>query len=155
MDVQIVKCDFNIPEHCEAEIDLMKAYMTDEMGGKPPLTDEQNKKLIEGLKNHPTAFVLLAKIEHKYIGMTNSFLNFSTFAVKKFMNIHDVIVLKEYRGLGIGKKLIEANIEWARKLDCSKLTLEVRKDNIPAQKVYSGLGFGDNNPPMYFWERYL
>lgn len=154
--IQIIKCDYNNPEHCQAQIDLMRDYMADEMGGQKPLTDEQNKLLIEGLKNHPTTLTLLAVYDNKYVGLTNSFINFGTWAVKNFLNIHDVIVNKNYRGLGIGKKLIVENIRIAKEeLDCAKLTLEVRKDNKTAQAVYKKYGFDECHPSMHFWAKYL
>ena len=155
-DLQILKCDFNNPLHCEAEIRLMRDYMTDKMGGKPPLTDKENQLLIEGLKNHPTTLTLLAVYKDEFVGLTNSFINFATFSVKKFLNIHDVIVSSSYRGKGIGKRLLEENIRIAKEeLNCSKITLEVRDDNRIAQQLYASLGFKDSNPPMYFWTKYL
>ena len=130
--------------------------MTDKMGGKTPLTDEKNKLLIEGLKNHPTTFTLLAVYKGEFVGLTNSFINFATFSVKKFLNIHDVIVSSLYRGKGIGKRLLEENIRIAKEeLDCAKITLEVRDDNKVAQQLYTSLGFKDSIPPMYFWTKYL
>lgn len=155
-DLSIIKCDFSNPLHCEAEIKLMRDYMKDKMGGKPPLTDEENISLIDGLKNHPTTFTLLAVYKGEFVGLTNSFINFATFSVKKFLNIHDVIVSSLYRGKGIGKRLLEENIRIAKEeLDCAKITLEVRDDNKVAQQLYTSLGFKDSNPPMYFWTKYL
>jgi len=155
-DILIVKCDFNNPQHCEAEINLMKEYMTDRMGGKQPLSEEENSQLIAGLKNHPTVLTLLASYKGEYVGLTNSFINFATFSVKRFLNIHDIIVKSSYRGMGIGKLLLEENIRIAKEeLDCSKITLEVREDNVVAQKLYASLGFEDLKPPMYFWTKYL
>lgn len=154
--IEIVRCNFNNPIHCQAEIDLMKDYMMDEMGGVSALTSEENVKLIEGLKNLPTALVLLALYEEKFVGLTNSFVNFATFTVQKFINIHDVIVKPGYRGLGIGKRLLEENIRIAGEdYNCSKITLEVRSDNVVAQSLYHSLGFHDSEPKMFFWTKYL
>ncbi len=154
--IDIIKCNFNNKEHCKAEIDLLKEYMTDKMGDVTPLNDEENNRLIEGLKNHPTLLTLLARYEGKYVGMTNSFVNFATFSAQKFLNIHDFIVRSSYRGLGIGKKLLEENIRIAQKgLNCTKVTLEVRKDNVIAQHLYKSAGFDEAYPSMYFWVKYL
>ena len=154
--VKIIKCDYNNPEHCLAQVALMKEYMTDRMGGCQPLNEEENKQLIEGLSKHPTALTLLAKYEKEYVGLTNSFVNFATFNAKYFLNIHDVIVKLSHRGMGIGKKLLEENIRIAeQELNCSKITLEVREDNSIAQILYRSLGFGDTTPPMRFWAKYF
>lgn len=154
--IEILKCDFTNPVHCKAEIDLLREYMTDQMGGATPLNELENKRLIEGLKNHPTVLTLLALHNNEFVGMTNSFVNFGTFAAQPFLNIHDVIVKSGFRGLGIGKKLLEENIRIAqKKLDCAKITLEVREDNIVARKLYSSLGFEDTHPSMLFWAKYF
>ena len=152
---QIIPCDFTNPDHCKAEIDLMREYMTDEMGGCEPLTDELNNKLIEGLKNATNALIFLAVYKNEFVGLTNSFINFATFSVKKFINIHDVIVKKEFRGKGIGEKLIHENIRYAADNGFSKVTLEVRNDNNKAQNLYKKLGFNDCNPPMFYWVKYI
>ena len=155
-NVKIIRCDFENPAHCRAEIDLMREYMTDKMGDALPLTDEQNEKLIEGLKSLPTTLTLLAKYNNEFVGLTNGFVNFGTFAVKPFLNIHDVIVKASHRGKRIGKLLLEENIRIAREeLNCAKITLEVRDDNKIAQNLYKSLGFGDSNPAMFFWSKYF
>ncbi|HEX2919585.1 MAG TPA: GNAT family N-acetyltransferase [Bacteroidales bacterium] len=154
--IEIIRCNFDIPLHCNAVVKLMKAYMTDVMGGRQPLDNAGNKNLISGLKNHPAAFTLLAKYGTNFVGLTNSFINFSTFDARNFLNIHDLIVLTSYRGKGIGKLLLEKNIRIAEEeLGCSKITLEVRNDNTLAKALYKSLGFKDTTPPMHFWFRPL
>jgi ribosomal protein S18 acetylase RimI-like enzyme len=154
IDFKIIRCDFDNPLHCQAEISLLKEYMADKMGGVKPLNDPENKRLVEGLKNQPNALVLLAFYEKEYVGLTNSFINFGTFRAMKFLNIHDVIVKSSFRGKGIGRKLLEENIRIAsQELNCAKITLEVRQDNVIAQKLYNSLGFRETNPSMYFWAK--
>lgn len=147
----IVRCDFSIPAHCLAQIELLRHYMTDPMGNTPAHDAEGNSRLIAGLKNHPALLSLLACHNGQFVGLTNSFVNFSTFAARPFLNIHDVIVRPDLRGHGVGRKLLEENIRIAREvLCCSKITLEVRADNEIAQHLYQALGFDDTRPAMYF-----
>jgi ribosomal protein S18 acetylase RimI-like enzyme len=153
--LQVFECDFSNPAHCESLADLMNAYITDSMGGGQPYTSKQRKRLIEGLKNHPSKLVLFVASGESIVGLTNCFINFATFSLKPFINIHDVIVLEEYRGSGAGRKLIEGVIEYACKLGCSKITLEVRTDNIPAQNLYKSLDFKECQPAHMFWTKYL
>ncbi|GAB6013022.1 GNAT family N-acetyltransferase [Viscerimonas tarda] len=50
-----------------------------------------------------------------YAGMLVAFENFSTFTVRPVINIHDLIVLKDYRSLGVGRSLMEAiTAVWAK-----------------------------------------
>ncbi|MGD2036101.1 MAG: GNAT family N-acetyltransferase [Bacteroidales bacterium] len=152
--IKIIDCDFENPNHCRAVIDLMKDYMTDEMGGElDPHSPETANKMIEGLKNHPSKLVLLAELQGELIGLTNSFINYGTFAAKPFINIHDIVVLKKFRSAGVGKKLMEANIKRAKELGCGKITLEVREDNIKARGLYRNFGFEEHEPVMHFWTK--
>lgn len=154
MNVELA--DFKRQEHRQAIIDLMNAYMSDDMGGKlPPYNSKMEEQLLRGLEEHPSKLILLVRKEDQYIGLSNCFVNFGTFAAKPFINIHDVIVKKTFRGKGAGRVLMEGIAHEAKKLCCSKITLEVREDNIFAQKLYKKMGYGECNPRMYFWTKYL
>jgi ribosomal protein S18 acetylase RimI-like enzyme len=156
MEVSIQQCNLNDPKHTEAFIFLLNHYMMGTMGGfMEPHSPESAIKVINGLRDHPSKLILLASSDNEYAGMTVSFINFSTFAAKPFINIHDVIVLEKFRGCGIGRKLIEENLSVAQEMNCSKITLEVREDNFSAQKLYKSCGFEESRPPMYFWSKYL
>jgi ribosomal protein S18 acetylase RimI-like enzyme len=153
--VKIISCDFENPAHCDALVRLMNEYITDKMGGGEPYSETQKKSLVEGLKNHPSKLVMFAVHEDRYIGLINSFMNFATFTVKPFINIHDVIVTGDWRNKGIGRKMIEAVIQKATEAGCSKVTLEVREDNENAKYLYNTLGFYDAEPRQYYWQKYL
>ncbi|MBN1596689.1 MAG: GNAT family N-acetyltransferase [Bacteroidales bacterium] len=154
--VKIVECNFNDTEQRKAIKDLMAHYMSDEMGGKQPMPSEEHlEQMVTGLEMNSVKLVLLAKKGKKYIGLSNCFINFGTFAAKPFINIHDIVVYKSERDSGVGRKLMEAILDKAKILDCSKITLEVRKDNLLAQHLYKSLGFGECHPVMHFWAKYL
>lgn len=153
--IKILKCDFDDPAHQRALVQLMNHYITDKMGGSEPLSGKRAEELIQGLRDLPTSIVLFAVEDDRFIGLCNAFVNFATFTVKKFVNIHDIVVLNDYRGKGIGRKLMQAVIDVAVKLDCSKVTLEVREDNVVAQGLYQSLGFKECTPKMYFWTKTL
>jgi len=154
-DTCIVDCDFCNPDHLRAVGNLINAYIKDEMGGGTPLTPFQQLRLVDGLNNHPTAIVLLAATNGEPSGLIVAFQNFSTFMAKPMVNIHDVFVSSDARGMGVGRMLMEALIEKAKELKCGRITLEVRHDNVVAQKLYNSLGFHDDEHPMYFWKKIL
>jgi len=147
--------DFDRPEHQKIIGELMNGYIADEMGGGSLLTANQQKELIAGLNNHPKVIAIWAETNSKPSGFIVAFENFSTFTVRPMLNIHDVFVAHEFRGFGIGHKLMNAIIEKGKERGCSRITLEVRHDNTIAQKLYKSLEFEDTNPPMYFWRKYL
>jgi ribosomal protein S18 acetylase RimI-like enzyme len=153
--VEILPLDFSEPAHCAALVSLMNEYITDRMGGGKPYDEDQKIRLVNGLKRHPSKLVLLARSGNHYIGLVTCFINFATFTVKPFINIHDVIVTEAWRDKGVGRRMLEKVIEKAAEMDCSKVTLEVREDNLNARHLYQMLGFEDAEPRQYYWAKYL
>lgn len=153
---EIVECDFNDSEQRQAVLDLMNHYMGGRMGGNlPPHSKEKAEMMLNGLETHPSKLVFLARNNKEYIGLANCFINFGTFAAKPFINIHDIIVHQSQRGTGIGRLLMNAVIERAKQMDCGKITLEVRDDNVTAQNLYKSVGFDECRPKMFFWTKNL
>ncbi|MDR0560496.1 MAG: GNAT family N-acetyltransferase [Prevotellaceae bacterium] len=152
---KIIHCDFSEPKHLEAIATLINTYIDDEMGEGELLTELGQEDLIAGLKNHPKIIIMLAVSKGTFAGLLVAFENFSTFTAKPMINVHDVFVLKKYRSRGIGRQLMNHLITEARNRNCSRVTLEVRKDNFPAQNLYIDLGFDETDPEMFYWRKYL
>ncbi len=148
-------CDFDNQEHKHALCMLLNHYMSDPMGDHPPLSTQEQLRLVNDLKEHPTAEVLFVLHGNRYVGMATTFINYSTFNLKPYLYIHDVVILNESRGLGLGKELINKLIEISEQRGYCKLTLEVREDNASAKSLYSKLGFRECEPRMHFWTKKL
>lgn len=151
-DVRIIEIDYNNQEQMNDLLFLLDAYSADKMGQDRNLTKSERDRIVNGLKNQPTFFSLIAYKNEKAAGLANCMIGFSTFAGKQLINIHDLCVNPEYRGNGIGKLLLDAVTEKAKEMDCCKVTLEVRDDN-PARRLYRREGFGDDKPPLAFWHK--
>ncbi|MDR1556689.1 MAG: GNAT family N-acetyltransferase [Tannerellaceae bacterium] len=154
-NISIQPCDYSCLSQRQAVGSLINAYSKDEMGGGSPLSAQEQVALTDGLSKHPTAIVLLAETDGIYAGLLVAFENFSTFTARPMLNIHDVFVLPGYRGKGIGRLLLNAIIAEAAVRKASRLTLEVRTDNLPAQHLYQSLGFEAPTPGMHYWRKYL
>lgn len=59
----------------------------------------------------------------------------------RFAYVEDLVVNPEYRGMGIGRMLLERGIQWARKNDFPGVMLETQDDNAPACTLYQSCGF--------------
>ena len=59
-------------------------------------------------------------------------------------HITNIAVHPDYRGRGIGEKLVLAMLELARNSGIAGVTLEVRVSNNAAKKLYNKLGFVDS-----------
>ncbi|MDR1553636.1 MAG: GNAT family N-acetyltransferase [Prevotellaceae bacterium] len=153
--IEITVCNYSDPAHREAIASLINAYIDDEMGGGVLLSQEEQQRMIDGLSAHPKSIVLLACDADVFVGMLTAFENFSTFTAQPMINIHDVFVLNDWRGKGVGRKLMNAIIAEAGKRKCSRITLEVRKDNVKAQNLYQSLGFDEAGHGMFYWRKYL
>lgn len=152
--LEITEADYDNPKHERAIIELLDAYSRDAMGQEAPLPDSVRQHLIPGLKNTPGSFVYVAFNEGEPAGIITCFTGFSTFKAQKLVNIHDIAVMPEYRGMGIGQKLIEVAEKRAVSMGCCKLTLEVRDDN-RAKHLYKRCGFEAGKPEMHFWTKEL
>ena len=59
----------------------------------------------------------------------------------RFAYVEDLVVNPQYRGLGIGRKLLERGIQWARENRYPGVMLETQDDNVPACTLYQSCGF--------------
>jgi len=139
--VEIVEADLDRPDHQQAVLDLTDAYAADAMGSGRPLPAGVRAALVPGLRNHPTTLIFLAYLAGQPIGIATCFRGFSTFAAQGLVNIHDLAVLPEHRGCGVGRQLLAAVEQKARALGCCKVTLEVQEDNRRARALYEAVGF--------------
>lgn len=67
--------------------------------------------------------------------------------------VNNVVISEEYRGKGLGRKLMEAVIESGNKRGIHDFTLEVRVSNEPANRLYRSLGFESAGIRKNFYER--
>lgn len=126
------------------------------MGGAArPLTPHQRRAMLDGLAALPTSLVLLLFIAERPVGMAVCFRGFSTFNAAPLLNIHDLIVAREHRGNGLGRCLVREAERIAGEMRCCKVTLEVRRDNRIARKLYRSCGFSEGEKPMGFWTKPL
>ncbi|QFJ54694.1 ribosomal protein S18-alanine N-acetyltransferase [Pseudobutyrivibrio xylanivorans] len=63
----------------------------------------------------------------------------------------DIVVSEEYRGHGIGKKLLAHSIEELKSKGIDIIFLEVRVSNTPARHLYTSLGFEEIGRRKYFY----
>ena len=139
--VAIVKADLSDAQHQSAVLCMMDAYSADPMGDAKPLSDFARLNLISGLRTHPTTLIFLAFHGDQPCGIATCFKGFSTFAAKPLINISDFFVDPVFRGLGIGRMLLDALLKEAMASDCCKLTLEVQQNNTRARAIYAKFGF--------------
>ncbi len=155
MEYRFLQVDLNNAEHCSQVIRLLDAYMQDEMGNGAPMPRELAPKIIDGLKEYPAYLGFFALVDGEYAALANCNNLFSTFKASPLINIHDFIVHPDFRGKGAGKFLLDSIAEFGKQNGYCRVNLEVRHDNVKAQKLYLKAGYAECAPPMYFWEKNL
>lgn len=135
------EADLTNPDDALGIVEVLDSYASDAMGAQQPLAADIRERIVPGLRDHPTTLVLLAVLDGRIVGIAVCFYGFSTFRARPLLNIHDLAVLPEYRGQGIGQSLLDEVENRARKGGCCKLTLEVRTDNERARRLYERNGF--------------
>lgn len=146
--------DFSNPAHSQAIVELIDMYSQDEFGSSSELAADVRQRLIPGLVA-AHAVCVLAKAAEEYVGVALCLPGFSSFRAQPLLNIHDIAVKPDHRGQGVGRALLVAVEEEARRRGCCKITLEVRADNVLAQEVYRRAGYQSMSPETFFWSRPL
>jgi ribosomal protein S18 acetylase RimI-like enzyme len=142
----VLLADLTNAAHWSAILELLDMYSRSEFGDGQPLAASVKASLIDGLIAHGKARVYLAYEADVPAGVAICFVGFSTFKARPLLNVHDLAVAPEFRGRGIGKALLDAVAEDARRLGYCKVTLEVRADNAKALELYRRAGFCTSEP---------
>lgn len=124
---------------------LLNHYAQDPMGGGAPLGADVLARLCDDLSQRAFAFSFIAWAAspdgERAVGLVNCIEGYSTFKAKPLINIHDLIVHSDWRGQGVGQRLMQAVEDVARSKGACKITLEVLTGNHTAMQSYERFGF--------------
>lgn len=118
------------------------------------LTIDQEIEIIQSQKEDPKNVFLVAEVDNKIVGTSGVGVvgKHSKTAHRAYFGIS---VLKDYWGIGIGKELTIASIEFAKSVGYLQLELDVMENNITALNLYKKLGFKEyGRNPNGFISRY-
>ncbi len=158
MDINVKIADYDNAADARAIRELLNCYACDAMGGGKCLEESVLGNIVDALGRYPTAFSVIAYADERGVGLVNCFESLSTFQCKPLINIHDIVVHPEFRGLDIGHLMLSKVEQEARKRGCCKLTLEVLEGNKSAIYLYKKYGFkayelDPKNGRALFWEK--
>lgn len=144
LQLRVCQADYADPIHGRALVKLLDAYARDPMGGGSGLSDFARDHLVSSLAGRPQCFSVLAFVgadDASPVGLVNCVEGFSSFACRPLVNVHDVVVLPDYRGQRIAEKMLSIVELLARQRGACKLTLEVLSGNVGAVSLYHRVGF--------------
>ena len=78
---------------------------------------------------------ILAELDRKIVGYVLYWV------LPAAVDIHNIAVHTEYRRRGLARVLLSRIIDEAKRQSISRVLLEVRRSNVPAQKLYETMGF--------------
>jgi ribosomal protein S18 acetylase RimI-like enzyme len=150
IDVTIRDADLTDAAHGASLVAIIDSYARGAGGQGAPLEDEARATMVRGLGAHPSAFALLAFVADHAVGAAVCVWTYSTFAARPALNVHDLAVLPDFQGRGVGRALLAEVEARARARGCCKLTLEVHDTNERAKRLYRQIGFGPWDVPTLF-----
>lgn len=158
MKIDVLRVNYYDPKQASDLGYLLNCYATDLMGGGVSLSREIQDNVAAELAKVPHAFSVLCYVNDIPAGLANCFEGFSTFKCKPLINIHDLTVVADFRGLGISQILLGEVEKIAKEKGCCKITLEVLEGNKVAQGAYIKFGFagyelGSLTGRAMFWQK--
>ena len=132
------------------EKDLFRGFLTslDSLKKASDLNENKAKDVFNKIKSNPNHIVFVVILDDKVVGSTTLLIE------PKFIHqggnvghIEDVVIAKEFQGSGIGEKLINFVLEYAKKNDCYKTILDCSDDVKP---FYEKIGFKKHSNCMRF-----
>lgn len=143
MSLHVREADFDDERDAKGILAVLDSYASAPVGGGQPLAPDVRERLIPMLREHPTSLVLLALVDDDPVGIAVCFFGLSSFRARPLLNIHDLAVLPQHHGKGVGQALLKAVEDRARRKGCCKMTLEVLDDNWRARELDRRFGFED------------
>jgi GNAT superfamily N-acetyltransferase len=110
-----------------------------------PQRDKQLRGLRMIIDDPALGKLFVLRVDGRVAGMANALITVSTAEGGRVLLLEDVIVHKEYRGGGLGRRLVEHVTEWAHEQGMMRITLLADRDNRVALDLYHKLGFASSH----------
>ncbi|MGZ5056075.1 MAG: GNAT family N-acetyltransferase [Methylobacter sp.] len=129
----------DIPVLCE----LLNILFAQEADFEPDC-DAQSRGLARIISNPEVGLIVVARQDGQIVGMVNLLYTVSTALGDRVALLEDMVVSPNVRGSGVGSRLLEQAIQFARLDGCKRITLLTDRTNEPAQRFYQKHGFGSS-----------
>jgi GNAT superfamily N-acetyltransferase len=104
------------------------------------VTATEEDLLRDGFGENPYYFCLIAEHDGTPAGFALYFFDYSTWLGRPGLYVEDIFVYPEFRGLGIGKALLQRVAAIAIEKGCPRMKWEVLDWNTPAIEFYHAMG---------------
>lgn len=116
-----------------------------ELGRPRPQEDEDIEEfsnlVTKYILSDPTKKLIVAEYDNKIVGMASMILLSRLNRKSLELYIPELIVQKDHQNKGIGKKIMEFGIDFAKQHKCHRIRLESGNQRIDSHQFYKKLGF--------------
>jgi GNAT superfamily N-acetyltransferase len=106
-----------------------------------PTSSEQMRRRFKAISYDPSNGTLVAEREGKVLGMVGLRIERSYGSDDTYLQIRDFVVGSEHRGKGVGRTLISAAEDWARRRGARDVMLTTHKRRTDAHRFYRRMGY--------------
>jgi GNAT superfamily N-acetyltransferase len=124
----------------ESLVVLLGQLFAQEVEFKPD-PSRQRRALRMILGNASVGRILVGEAEGRVVGMVSLLTSVSTALGGPVAWLEDMVIAPEWRGQGLGKRLVKEALIEAKKRGWSRLSLLTDADNLKAHALYRGHGF--------------
>ena len=132
------------------EGDLEKGFLKtlDFLRNASSLDKNKAKEILKKIKQNSNHVIHVATYDKKIVGSATLFIEQKFIHDGGFVgHIEDVVVRKDYEGMGIGIKLVLSLLEYAKKKQCYKTILNCKDD---VKQFYERIGFKHESNGMRY-----
>jgi len=126
----------DIPELC-----TLLDYLFEQESEFKPDRKVQSRGLSAIIDGNNVGDILLVRQAGEIIAMVNLLYTISTALGSRVAILEDMVVLPKYRDQGMGLKLLDYAIQFAKEQGCKRISLLTDSDNKGAHRFYQKYGF--------------
>jgi GNAT superfamily N-acetyltransferase len=117
--------------------------LSDEIDGPSVADQPMIEKNVKILFHDPAARFLVARSADHVVGFANFTTRRTIIHLSESGLIDELVVSREYRGKGVGKRLVSEVVDKCRELGCCELEVSTMVSNKNAREFYRGCGFAE------------
>jgi GNAT superfamily N-acetyltransferase len=106
-----------------------------------PTSSEQMRRRFKAISHDASNGTLVAEREGKVLGMVGLRIERSYGSDDSYVQIRDFVVGSEHRGKGVGRTLLSAAEDWARRRGARDVMLTTHKRRTDAHRFYRSMGY--------------
>ncbi|MDF2592827.1 MAG: Ribosomal protein acetylase RimI and related acetyltransferase [Clostridia bacterium] len=121
--------------------------------GYPCTSDEVVPRMTKLMNDKEHIVFVAVNLDGKIVGWVHSYIN-KLFYADNAAEIGGIVVDVLYRGNGVGKKLMKAVEEWAKRSECMAVSLRSNSKRIEAHSFYNAIGY-EKVKEQYTFRKYF